>query len=85
MSMVTKTLTITEEAYNLLARQKKNGESFSEVIKKELSNKTRIRDLYGILSDITKAEHERMMEAIEKSRKISIKLEKEELKKHETT
>lgn len=47
--MATKTLTITEEAYNRLAKLKKGKESFSEVINRVSSRHT-LREIYGILS-----------------------------------
>nr|MDO8109950.1 antitoxin VapB family protein [Candidatus Sigynarchaeota archaeon] len=46
-TMVTKTITITEEAYLLLKQKKKSGESFSEVIIKHFGEKSSILDLYG--------------------------------------
>ncbi len=42
-----KTLTITEEAYQLLFREKKGKESFSEVIKRLARERGRLRDSYG--------------------------------------
>ena len=45
--MVTKTITITKEAYELLKQKKKTGESFSEVIIKYFGEKRSILDLYG--------------------------------------
>lgn len=52
--MVTKTLTITEDAYNLLAGAKYKDESFSEEIIRLFSNKRRrpLSDFCGILSQV---------------------------------
>ena len=53
-----KTLTITEEAYELLAREKKGKESFSEVIKRLARERGQLRDSYGTwaMSDKEEAE-----------------------------
>lgn len=48
--MATKTITITEDAYNRLANLKKSNESFSDVIQK-ITAKHTILDLYGLLSE----------------------------------
>ena len=45
--MVTKTITITEEAYTLLKQKKKTGKSFSDVIIEYFGEKRSILDLYG--------------------------------------
>ena len=48
--MATKSITITNEAYERLAAFKGENESFSEVITK-LTRKSSILDLVGLLSD----------------------------------
>ncbi|MBU1975018.1 MAG: antitoxin VapB family protein [Nanoarchaeota archaeon] len=48
--MATKTLTITEDAYNLLSSRKGPNESFSDVISR-ITKSTSLRELVGILSD----------------------------------
>ena len=45
--MGAKTITITEEAYKLLSREKKGKESFSEVIKRLTSDHGSLRDSFG--------------------------------------
>ncbi len=47
MTLGVKTLTITEEAYQLLSREKKGKESFSEVIKRLARERGQLRDSYG--------------------------------------
>ena len=48
--MATKTLSITEEAYERLSSKKRGKESFSEVINR-ITNKKSLLDFVGILSD----------------------------------
>lgn len=45
--MGVKTITVTEEAYRLLAREKKGEESFSEVIKRLARERGNLRDSFG--------------------------------------
>lgn len=45
--MGVKTITVTEEAYRLLAKEKKNEESFSEVIKRLTKERGRLADSLG--------------------------------------
>jgi predicted CopG family antitoxin len=50
--MATKTISITEDAYKLLASlRKRERESFSEVIIDNLGSKNKLKELYGILSN----------------------------------
>ncbi|OGI64012.1 hypothetical protein A2642_00545 [Candidatus Nomurabacteria bacterium RIFCSPHIGHO2_01_FULL_39_10] len=48
--MATKTLTITEDAYERLAATKEENESFSEVINR-ITNKVSLLSMAGILSE----------------------------------
>jgi predicted CopG family antitoxin len=75
MFMATKTLTITEDAYNLLANNKLENESFSKEITRLFSEKKKrpLSDFFGILSDI---DGESMKRDLEKYRALDIKLEK---------
>ncbi len=50
LDMATKTLTITEDAYDILKSRKKPTESFSEVIVR-LSGKRPLASFYGVLGE----------------------------------
>lgn len=77
--MVTKTLTITEDAYGLLKNNKLESESFSEEIKRLLSpgKKRNLSDYFGILSEEEGAKIEL---ALKKKRAINLKHVKGRLK-----
>lgn len=77
--MVTKTLTITEDAYNILSQKKGREESFSEEIMRLFGTKKRksLKEYFGILS---KKEGEEMIADLEKIRKMNIKLLREKIK-----
>ncbi len=76
--MVTKTLTITEEAYRMLASGKLRDESFSEEIKRVFSTRKKksLADLFGILSN---KEAERMRTGLKEIKAMDIKLLKKRL------
>ena len=65
--MATKTISITEEAYERLASNRKNKESFSEIIER-ITNKADILDYAGALTDL---EASSMEKRINESRKES--------------
>ena len=67
--MATKTITITEDAYGLLAAEKKNKESFSDVIKTHFK-KHSFSDLIGLLND---KEAEEFHKHVKESRAASSK------------
>lgn len=67
--MATKTLTIMEDAYELLKRHKMKGESFTDVIKREFTKKRSIGELAGAWSDLDKKELEEIKENIKDMRK----------------
>lgn len=67
--MATKTISITEEAYERLAAKKREKESFSDVINR-MTNKIHLRDFFGILN---KHDAERLEDAIREARTLSRK------------
>lgn len=71
MFMATKTITITEYAYELLARVKFNNESFSDEIQRILQKKSSIMDLAGAWSNMEEKEADKMKEEITVARKNS--------------
>lgn len=50
--MAAKTVTLDAEAYALLARSKRAGETFSEVVRRMLQPPSKISDLAGSLQDL---------------------------------
>jgi len=79
MFMSTKTLTIMEDAYRLLADNKLEDESFSEEIRRVFSKKKtkKLIDFFGILSEKEGAD---ILKELERSRKIDIKLDRKRIK-----
>jgi len=79
MFMVTKTLTIMEDAYKLLLKNKLENESFSEEIRRLLSKKRtkKLSDFFGIISE---EEGDAMLKDLEMADKREIKFLKKELK-----
>jgi predicted CopG family antitoxin len=83
--MVTKTITITKEAYGALARDKRNKESFSEVILRTHKRKGTVEDIMkfaGAWSDMSNVEAERLHKHIRDVRKGAGKFRRKELMKH---
>ena len=70
--MVTKTITVTKDAYEQLKALKKSGESFSETIKRVAGSKQDIMRFAGILSDISDKDIEEMKQSIRELRKRSV-------------
>jgi len=46
-AIVTKNISITEEAYDALQRQKRNNESFTQIILRLTQSRGKLSDLYG--------------------------------------
>ena len=82
MFMVTKTITVTEEAYKKLASNKMNGESFSELINRSFSKKGDISGFIGAWNDIGEKEASNLHKHIEETRKRAGKQRRKEIMKH---
>ena len=78
--MGTKTISIMDDAYELLARQKKPNESFSEEIRRLVPKKGNIMECAGLWADISDEQAKQMEEAIKKSRQYTRKHVMEKLK-----
>ncbi|MBI5065884.1 antitoxin VapB family protein [Candidatus Woesearchaeota archaeon] len=76
--MVTKTLTIMEDVYGLLLRNKREEESFSEELRRLLSVKKRDpMELFGLISE---EQGDKMLEDLKRIKEENIKLQKQRLK-----
>ena len=71
--MATKTITIMEDAYNLLVLNKKHEESFSEELRRVLPKKKNIMESAGAWSDMTDKEAEEIKNKIREISKSSTK------------
>ena len=78
--MGTKTITIMNDVYELLARNKRKDESFSDMLRKEYSKKGSILDLAGAWSDLSDKDAMEMEKAIKKSREYTRKHVMERIK-----
>jgi predicted CopG family antitoxin len=54
--MAVKTITIDMEAYDLLSRHKREGQSFSQVVKEHFSGAKKGRDLMAVLREVSLSE-----------------------------
>ena len=73
--MAVKTITIDLEAYSLLASRKREGQSFSAVIKENLKGKATAKDLLRVLSSLKISEDtlNHLDEQVSRRRKDSAK------------
>ena len=78
--MGTKTISIMDDAYEILARQKKPNERFSEEIRRLVPKKGNIMECAGLWADISDEQAKQMEEAIKKSRQYTRKHVMEKLK-----
>ena len=67
--MATKNIAITEDAYDLLRRYKRPGESFSEVIRNFFGKKRRLSNYCGIWESLPESAFEELENNINKARK----------------
>jgi predicted CopG family antitoxin len=58
--MATKTVALDEEAYQMLKRQKRGEESFSDAVKRLARPRRSIMSFAGIWSDMTEVERRRL-------------------------
>jgi predicted CopG family antitoxin len=66
--MGTKTISIMDDVYELLVKNRRDNESFSDVIRRALSKKKDIMKFAGIWKDMPPERIEAMKKAIEMSR-----------------
>ncbi|MBI4980721.1 antitoxin VapB family protein [Candidatus Woesearchaeota archaeon] len=66
--MGTKTISIMDDAYNLLRALKSKDESFSDEIRRIASSREGIMDLAGAWNDLSKEEAENIKKSIRKMR-----------------
>ena len=83
MFMVTKTLTIMEDAYEMLARRKGKEESFSDVIRRVVGKEKNIMRFAGAWKDMSDKEAERMKKHIKDLNKRATKELFQRLKKYD--
>ena len=69
MCMGTKTISIMDDVYKILVSRKKEGESFSDIIRMEFKKKRNIIEFAGAWKDISDKEIEEMKKNIEMVRK----------------
>lgn len=56
--MTPKTVALDEESYDLLSREKRTGETYSDTVRRLASRKGSIIDLWGMWSEMSKSEVE---------------------------
>jgi len=67
--MSPKTVALDEESYDLLAKEKRAGETFSETVKRLATRKGSILDYWGMWSEMTEDEVEDVRAMRAKGRK----------------
>ncbi len=68
MYMTSKTISVSEDAYDLLKKMKLKGESFTETIRR-LVKRRRLTDCAGLWSDVPQEEMKAIRENIDELRK----------------
>lgn len=74
--MAAKTIALDAEAYRLLKSHKRGGESFSDVVKRELRPQRSISDLAGSLSDLPSSAWEDFEDMRRKEKTLDLKRRK---------
>ncbi len=77
--MVTKTLTIMEDVYEMMLSNKLKNESFSDELRRIFSKKKKqnLSEFYGVLSE---EEGEGLMESLKNIKAMNLKLQKKRIK-----
>jgi predicted CopG family antitoxin len=70
--MTSKTISVSEDAYELLMKMKLNGESFTETIRR-LAKRRRLADCAGLWSDVSDKEIGTYLENIDELRQRASK------------
>lgn len=70
--METKTVALDREAYELLRKRKKTGESFSDVVKRMAGPRRPLTDFAGIWKGIPREEFRKITKAIRKARELDL-------------
>jgi len=70
--MATKTISLSEDAYEILRAKKREGESFSDVIRRELGGKksSEARELIEYLRSVPKEDLRALAESVEEGRRL---------------
>jgi len=70
--MATKTISLSEDAYEILKAKKREGESFSDVIRRELGGKksTKAREVIDLVLSYPLEVRESLAESVEEGRRL---------------
>ncbi len=79
--MATKNISITEEAYRVLERNKKENDSFSKVIVREIGKKSNIEKLKEFSGILSKETGEYLEKSILEGRKIHKEMHKKRIER----
>lgn len=69
--MSVKTVTLSEDAYNSLAARKREGESFSEVVRRLTRTDRSLREFAGLWNDVPREKFEAFNDWLERSDRAS--------------
>ncbi|MEK6808997.1 MAG: antitoxin VapB family protein [Nanoarchaeota archaeon] len=78
--MGTKTISIMDDVYELLVRNKRESESFSDELRRLLNNGGSILECAGLWSDLTDEQLKQMEDALKRSKEYTRKHIMERLK-----